>query len=351
MAELVEQVDVQAPLRAFRVNTRPDEASLSVRQVLDQVRRLLLVTTASASPAIVESSSSWPYEFGTTVPLSGGEWLVTTHPSRAQLWNLGVFDPADVSSADPELESHDVYLRGLLGARRALASSAFLSTQLVGAPQQLVAARRALGSSGLLATQLVAAPESLPLSFGAVNVDPLRAYEGTRQRATESREDALADIKRRLDATKAKYARMSPRDVVSYVTEELGIGQLATARGVGVSPTAVRKWRRGEAARSEHRDQLSRFAAFVQLLTEMGPYDPAGWLDIPLSSESTLTPMDLFAAGRADLVVLHAAKLAEPHETLDAFAHDWRARHPIDPDYDVVTLTDGTRAVVPRRRD
>ncbi len=185
--------------------------------------------------------------------------------------------------------------------------------------------------------------------FQLVSAQPMTAYRLARSRAHESREVALADIRGRLDKARAAYAQRSPRDVATELNAELGVGQLLTARAVGVTPTAVRKWRRGDPARPEHRDRLSQLAALCRLLMEVGLYDPAGWIDIPISSESTLTPLDLFAVKRADLVVLLASGLSDPRETLDAFDPSWRSNFAPDRDYEVVTLADGSRSVVPRR--
>jgi hypothetical protein len=184
--------------------------------------------------------------------------------------------------------------------------------------------------------------------FTFFNVDPIESYQSVRRSAIRGRDQALAEFRRRLDASAATYSQMSPRDVVIYLTEILGVGQLATARAVAVSPTAVRKWRRGESARTEHRSRLAQFAALCEVLTETGLHDPASWLEIPISTESILTKLDLFVAGRGDLVLLLAAGLSEPQETLDLFAPDWRARFPTDAEYEVIELDDGSRAVVPR---
>ena len=50
-----------------------------------------------------------------------------------------------------------------------------------------------------------------------------------------------------------------------------------------------------------------------------------------------------------DLAVLLGAGLADPQETLDAFDAGWRTSTAPDPDYEVVSLKDGSRSAVPRR--
>jgi transcriptional regulator with XRE-family HTH domain len=126
------------------------------------------------------------------------------------------------------------------------------------------------------------------------------------------------------------------------------MSQLVIARAIGVSPTAVRKWRRGEVARPEHRDTLTLLAAFARVL-EQHVHDPAGWIEIPISSQSTITPLDLFVARSLDLAVLFAAGLSDSTETLGALRPGWREQFAPDRDYDVIQLRDGSRTAVPRR--
>lgn len=186
------------------------------------------------------------------------------------------------------------------------------------------------------------------LSFSPVNVDPVHDHRELIGVLKRSRTDMLAGIRRQLDVAKAERAQEAPRDVVLALTLELGVGQLLAARAVGVSPTAIRKWRRGDQARPARRAQLAQFAAMCDLLRRTDLHDPAGWLEIPISSDSTLTPLDLYVEGRADLVVALANRLSDPHETLDAFDREWRVRFPIDREYEVITLDDGSRSAVPR---
>ena len=192
--------------------------------------------------------------------------------------------------------------------------------------------------------------EHLPTSTGSpVNLDPVRSSRAARELAKRANQDALEEIRHRLDVAKSEYAKSSPKDVLAFLSDDLGVGQLTTARALGVTPTAVRKWRRGEAAKPSHRGRLASFAALSSLLMEMGLHDPAGWIDIPISDRSTLTPLDLFTRGRADLAVLLGARLADPHEALDAFDASWRETYAPDQDYEVIALEDGTRSAVPTR--
>jgi hypothetical protein len=182
-----------------------------------------------------------------------------------------------------------------------------------------------------------------------IRPEPVNVYRAARSYVDQSRYAALTDIRQRLDNARAAYAQRAPRDVAADLITEIGVGQLVTARAVGVTPTAVRKWQRGESARPEHRDGLARVAALFSMLLEVGVHDPAGWIDIPISDESTLTPLDLFVRGRGDLAVLLGAIRSDPQEILDDFDASWRTTYAPDPDYEVVRLSDGSRSAVPRQ--
>lgn len=192
-------------------------------------------------------------------------------------------------------------------------------------------------------------PASKLHELALVNVDPAQAYRAARRNLVGSRDVVLGHFRRRLDKARAEYAQRPPSEVVSEMSDELGVSQLVIAQAVGVSPTAVRKWRRGDASRPDHRDRLARLAALARVLQDVGLHDPASWIEMPISDESTLTPLDVFRARRPELILLLAAGLADPQETLDAFDPSWRTNSARDPDYEVVTLADGTRSVVPRR--
>ena len=184
--------------------------------------------------------------------------------------------------------------------------------------------------------------------YGLLNVDPIALLQYKQQAVTESLTGVLNDFRRRLDTAKSSRALESPRDVVGVLQDEVGVGQLAIARAVGVSSTAVRKWRRGEPARAEHRSSLAAFASLFDVLRETRIHDPASWLEIPISVDSTATPFDMYAEGRADLVLALAYGIDDPRSILSMFDESWQQDYPVDREYEVIALTDGTRSAVPR---
>ena len=188
-----------------------------------------------------------------------------------------------------------------------------------------------------------------PTLVGVRNFDPIRRLLQERQATEGARSSAISILRQQLDRQRVKYSLEAPAEILTRLVADIGVSQLMIATALGVSPTAVRKWQRGDPLRPEQRDRLSQFAALLAAIGETGVHDPPGWLELPISTDSTLTPLDLFEGGRPELVVLFASELADPQETLDAFAPDWRDGYPPDRDLEVVQLQDGSRSAVARK--
>ena len=263
-------------------------------------------------------------------------------------WALLDVNTPGVHPTAPPVTIGDAVASGWLGERYYILSDQFTSDSGESLGDRFSGLSTIDLSDVHYATPLI---EHVPVSrTSIVNIDPTAVYRTARKSATDARTDALQHIQRQLDSAKSGYAHSSPKDVIAYLAEDVGVGQLAIARALGVTPTAVRKWRRGDTPKPEHRGKLASFAAMCSRLSEMGPHDPGGWLDIPISQQSTLTPLDLVVGGRPDLALLLGSRLADPQETLDAFDAEWRMRFPIDPDYEVLALSDGSRSAVQRRK-
>ena len=140
---------------------------------------------------------------------------------------------------------------------------------------------------------------------------------------------------------------------VSGLLEELaggrGMGWSDMAEVVGVSISAIRKWRKGGDASPESRSKLARVAALLDVLEEKGlVQDPAAWMemDLPLDSGYFIRPLDLYLEGH----VLALIDLAEQRQTvtqvLDQVKPNWRANRS---DFEVFIDTDGQRSI--RQRD
>ncbi|HKG37550.1 MAG TPA: hypothetical protein VKB25_01045 [Conexibacter sp.] len=151
-----------------------------------------------------------------------------------------------------------------------------------------------------------------------------------------------------LDERTSAIALGDPRDLLTVLADEFGLSWATIARMTNVSPTAVRKWRRGETIAPENRRGLARVVAFLRMVEEgSSPLgDPASWLEMPLSDEANLAPVDLYLAGAADLLLDHAAGRLGSQETLDRAMPNWRQVHPADTRFKVETAADGLPVIV-----
>lgn len=157
----------------------------------------------------------------------------------------------------------------------------------------------------------------------------------------EARELDLAD--RAFQKTKK-----SVPSLLDELAGERGMGWSDIAQVVGVSISAIRKWRRGGDASPESRSRLARIASLLDVLQEKGLVeDPAAWMevDLPLESGYFIRPLDLYLEGH----VLALIDLAEQRRTvaqvLDEVKPGWRANRS---DFEVFIDTDGQRSVRPR---
>lgn len=159
----------------------------------------------------------------------------------------------------------------------------------------------------------------------------------------------LADLDQR-----ATVAQMrAPHDLLRELARERGLAWALIARLAGVSATAVRKWRRGEAVAPENRRSLARIVALMNTVAELrSPLEePATWLETPISDHAVITPADLFVARRLDLLLQLATGRVGAHAVLDAFDSEWRSRHARDHAFTVVRAADGELGIAERDRD
>ena len=142
-------------------------------------------------------------------------------------------------------------------------------------------------------------------------------------------------------------SRLPIASLLEELSTSRGLGWSEIARLCGVSVSAVRKWRAGESISSEHRWSLARLASFLDLLQAGGPVDePAGWLNMRLSDQTTVTAADLYIAGHTQDLLEHAQGLLRVEQLLDRCAPDWRTASRSE--WKIVTLPDGERVLTRR---
>jgi transcriptional regulator with XRE-family HTH domain len=142
------------------------------------------------------------------------------------------------------------------------------------------------------------------------------------------------------------WARRDVPRLLRELSSQRGLGWSDIARLVGVSVQALRKWRGGEPATAEHRLAVARLAAFLDLLEDELINDPAGWLELPLVAGYSPRHLDLYRAGRMELLFELAGLRITPEQALDEFAPDWRRRLRLE--HEVFEASDGQLSI--RRR-
>ena len=144
-------------------------------------------------------------------------------------------------------------------------------------------------------------------------------------------------------------SKKSVANLLEELASERGMGWSDIAEVVGVSVSAVRKWRNGGLSSPESRTNLARVAALLDVLEEKGFIeDPAAWMEMDFTLESGyfIRPLDLYLEGH----VTELLELAEHRQTtaqvLDRVRPNWRQSRS---DFEVVLDDDGERSI--RRRN
>jgi hypothetical protein len=181
---------------------------------------------------------------------------------------------------------------------------------------------------------------------------PLQRAAGLRDVKTLEATDATLDHHEAIVDDLDVRAMVKARKGVPALLDELagrGFSWRDIARLAGVSVPAVRKWRAGGAHLSERRIDLARAAGLCDLLDEYHVMDPAGWLEMPLLKGVPITWMDMYLAGRKELVVDAASnRRRNVHRLLDEFEPDWREKY--SSDFEVFEDIDGKPSIRAKRR-
>jgi hypothetical protein len=183
----------------------------------------------------------------------------------------------------------------------------------------------------------------------------LNEWSALRDRSVEVQGD-VADGHQRartqeLNKRTLAIALRDPRDLLDELANVRGLSWAAIARLVGVTDTAVRKWRKGIPMTGENRRRLAGVIAFLDLVGEaLNPlHDASSWLEIPLADETTLTPVDLYGHGNANLLLDWASGRLDPTAMLDEFDPEWRARYSPSSRFTLEIDDDGMPVITERR--
>jgi hypothetical protein len=205
------------------------------------------------------------------------------------------------------------------------------------------------GGTGTAVAGQLPLRETSPATIGEVLNDCSVLRDETTQLAGEVHGLHHRARQGKLDELTATFALREPLELLDALSER-GLSWALIAKLIRVSPTAVRKWRRGAPITPENRRSLARLLGFLELAAEaMSPTaDPAAWLEVRISDEATLTPADLYRHGSLDLLLDYASQRLAPQEILDGFDPGWRERYRPDDRFMVVEAEDGMPAIVER---
>lgn len=155
-------------------------------------------------------------------------------------------------------------------------------------------------------------------------------------------------LRREISSRTARRARTGPTELLQELAD-LGFSWRDLARCVGVSVPAIRKWRQGEPVSGPNRLRLAEFMAVCDLLAENHLVTHvASWFEVPIATDVPVTPLDLYEAGRLDLVLDHGTgHISDPYHVLDDFDPNWRDTY--HSDFEVFVAEDGQPSI--RLRD
>jgi hypothetical protein len=199
------------------------------------------------------------------------------------------------------------------------------------------------------AAATVEAPPTAPVRTGE---SPLQRAAGLRDVKDIESADAKAAhhdaIVEELD--QRAMVKAHRKDVPALLDElaDRGFSWRDIARMAGVSVPAVRKWREGGTYLAERRRDLARVAGLCDLLDEYLVPHPAGWLEMALVKDVPVTWMDIYLAGREELLIDAASnRRSDLHGLLDELDPEWRERYRSD--YEVFEDIDGRPAIRAKR--
>lgn len=146
--------------------------------------------------------------------------------------------------------------------------------------------------------------------------------------------------------TRTRYkSKKSVPTLLDELATERGMGWSDIAEVVGVSVSAVRKWRKGGDSSPASRQKLARIAAYLDLLEEkVLVQDPAAWMemDLPLDSGYFIRPIDLYLEGHEFAIIDIVELRRDVAVVLDEVRPGWREGRS---DFEVFTDTDGLRSM------
>jgi hypothetical protein len=191
--------------------------------------------------------------------------------------------------------------------------------------------RNTVGEGGLgTASSEIAPPPRLPTSTGAVpTLSELTEEAGHLSSQAQILSDDTSDLHLNviMQEWQSKSSDFVRQDMPTLLAKlaDLGFAWRDIARLIGVSVPALQKWRRGGAATGQSRFNAAAGLAACALISQHYlVQDIASWFEAPIIFGCPVTPLDLYAAKKPQLVFGLATGKADPEQVLSAFDPDWR---------------------------
>ena len=171
-----------------------------------------------------------------------------------------------------------------------------------------------------------------------------RAVDLTTDTAELRRSALVQDL---ADSTE-EAARKAPEELLDEISDS-GMSWRDVARILGITVPAIQKWRRGGTITGSNRLKLGEVAALLGVLERNMINQGVSWLEMPVKQGVGLTRLDLWAAGRKDLLlelISDDASRTSPDGVLDTFNPNWRTEL-VDNAFESFVAGDGAVSVRP----
>jgi hypothetical protein len=143
-----------------------------------------------------------------------------------------------------------------------------------------------------------------------------------------------------------QQAKKAPAVTLEQLAD-LGFAWRDVARMLGVSVPAVQKWRRSGGVTGSNRRAIASLLALCEMISDRYMVQEiASWFEMPVAADVQLTPLDLYAEGRMEILFDHASGHSDPQQLLDAYDPAWRDH--FRSDFEVVKAADGEMAIRPK---
>lgn len=144
----------------------------------------------------------------------------------------------------------------------------------------------------------------------------------------------------------AKLSKNATLDNLLQLSD-MGFAWRDIARMLNVSVPAIQKWRRKEPISGPSRGKIAELLATCKMVEDVYMvHDPASWFEMPLKREAAVTPIDLYAGRRQDLVLEAAGGHMDKEALLTEFDAEWQQKY-VASNFEAFKARDGAWSVRP----